>query len=110
MRIVEGISERVEGRGFSEDELGSLQSILLKLLSHCKDLGDDLFMVHVFSCYLILVSTEVFSSHGDPRYPSSKFISLYILQNHYLELVDMMYGSSRSAVNLHILNTATRYN
>ncbi|KAI4340039.1 hypothetical protein MLD38_024915 [Melastoma candidum] len=72
MRMVKGISERAEGRGFSEVELGDLQSILLKLLSHFKDPGAHLFMTHC------------------------------------LELLDMMYGSFRSTINLQILNTATR--
>lgn len=31
------------------------------------------------------------------------------LQNHFLEILDVMYGSSRSIVNMHILNMAIRY-
>lgn len=70
--ILERISELASEKVIVEDELASLQSILMKLLSHYKDLE------------------EVFSL------------------NHFLEILDMMHGSSRSIVNMHILDKATR--
>ncbi|KAL5548438.1 hypothetical protein UlMin_003669 [Ulmus minor] len=70
--ILEGISKRTCGEGTAEDEQASLQSILVKLLSHYERIED------------------VFSS------------------NYFLEILDLMYGSSRSTVNMHILDMATR--
>ncbi|GAV81964.1 Vps35 domain-containing protein [Cephalotus follicularis] len=70
--ILEGISTRACNREIVEDELASLQSILLKLLSHFKEL------------------------------------EVVFALNHFLEILDVMYGSSRSIVNMHILNVATR--
>ncbi|XP_057977457.1 uncharacterized protein LOC131164347 [Malania oleifera] len=70
--ILEGISKRACERGISENELGGLQSIFLKVLSHFTDVED------VFAL------------------------------NHFVEILDAMHGSSRSIVNLHILNMATR--
>ncbi|GKV38764.1 hypothetical protein SLEP1_g46642 [Rubroshorea leprosula] len=70
--ILERISELACGKEIVEDELASLESILVKLLSHFKDLED------VFAL------------------------------NHFLEILDMMHGSSLSIVNMHILDKATR--
>lgn len=33
----------------------------------------------------------------------------FILQSHFIEILDMMHGSARSMVNMHILIMATRY-
>ncbi|XP_050246843.1 uncharacterized protein LOC126694549 isoform X1 [Quercus robur] len=70
--ILGGISKRAYNKVVTEDELASLQSIMVKLLTHFKVLED------VFTL------------------------------NHFLEILDIMYGSSRSIVNMHILNMATR--
>ncbi|KAF3453419.1 hypothetical protein FNV43_RR03859 [Rhamnella rubrinervis] len=70
--VLEGISKRACNKGPTEDELGSLQSILVKLLSYYDGLQEILAL------------------------------------NHFLEILDVMYGSSRSIVNMHILNMATR--
>ncbi|KAL4272836.1 hypothetical protein GQ457_13G002070 [Hibiscus cannabinus] len=70
--ILECISKLASDKVLAEDELSSLQSILVKLLSHFKDLE------HLFSL------------------------------NHFLPILDMMHGSSRSIVNMHILDMATR--
>ncbi|GMJ05078.1 hypothetical protein like AT1G50730 [Hibiscus trionum] len=70
--ILEWVSKLASDKVLTEDELASLQSILVKLLSHFKDLE------HVFSL------------------------------NHFLQILDMMHGSSRSIVNMHILDIATR--
>ncbi|KAK8706019.1 hypothetical protein V6N13_049601 [Hibiscus sabdariffa] len=70
--ILECISKLASDKVLAEDELASLQSILVKLLSHFKDLE------HVFSL------------------------------NHFLQILDMMHGSSRNIVNMHILDMATR--
>ncbi|XP_048321311.2 uncharacterized protein LOC107432545 [Ziziphus jujuba] len=69
---LEGISKRASSKGTTEDELGSLQSVMVKLLCHCENL-EDIFALE-----------------------------------HFLEILDVMYGSSRSTVNVHILNMATR--
>ncbi|GMN51638.1 hypothetical protein TIFTF001_020788 [Ficus carica] len=70
--ILEGISKRAYSKGTAEDEQASLQSILVKLLSHHKRIED------------------------------------MVALNHFLEILDTMYGSSRTIVNMHILNMATR--
>ncbi|KAK7847415.1 upf0505 protein c16orf62 like protein, partial [Quercus suber] len=70
--ILGGISKRAYNKVVTEDELASLQSILVKLLTHFK-VVEDVFTL-----------------------------------NHFLEILDIMYGSSRSIVNMHILNMATR--
>ncbi|XVF57509.1 hypothetical protein PTKIN_Ptkin06aG0211000 [Pterospermum kingtungense] len=70
--ILEEISELASDKVIAEDELAGLQSILVKVLSHFKDLED------VFSL------------------------------NHFLQILDLMHGSSRSIVNMHILDMATR--
>ncbi|KAG6689736.1 hypothetical protein I3842_11G189400 [Carya illinoinensis] len=70
--ILGGILNRACNKAVAEDELESLQTILMKLLNHFKGLED------VFAL------------------------------NHFLEILDIMHGSSRSFVNMHILNLATR--
>ncbi|KAG6670644.1 hypothetical protein I3843_Q048600 [Carya illinoinensis] len=70
--ILGGILNRACNKAAAEDELESLQTILMKLLNHFKGLED------VFAL------------------------------NHFLEILDIMHGSSRSFVNMHILNLATR--
>ncbi|XWS11244.1 hypothetical protein CRYUN_Cryun38cG0067500 [Craigia yunnanensis] len=70
--ILEGISEIACDKVIAEDEMLGLQSILVKVLSHFKDLED------VFSL------------------------------NHFLQILDLMHGSSHSIVNMHILDMATR--
>ncbi|XP_039026976.1 VPS35 endosomal protein sorting factor-like isoform X3 [Hibiscus syriacus] len=70
--ILEWISKLASDKVLAEDELASLQSILVKLLSHFKNVE------HVFSL------------------------------NHFLQILDMMHGSSHSIVNMHILDMATR--
>ncbi|EOY12279.1 Uncharacterized protein TCM_030833 isoform 2 [Theobroma cacao] len=70
--ILEGILKLACGKVIAEDELAGLQSILVKLLSHFKDLEN------VFSL------------------------------NHFLQILDLMHGSSRSIVSMHILDMATR--
>ncbi|OMP04384.1 Vacuolar protein sorting-associated protein 35 [Corchorus olitorius] len=70
--ILGRISELACDKVIADDELAGLQSILVKLLSHFKDLE------------------VVFSL------------------NHFLEILDLMHGSSRSIVNMHILDMATR--
>ncbi|XP_021287820.1 UPF0505 protein isoform X3 [Herrania umbratica] len=70
--ILEGILKLACDKVIAEDELAGLQSILVKLLSHFKDLEN------VFSL------------------------------NHFLQILDLMHGSSRSIVNMHILDMATR--
>ncbi|KAF5478943.1 hypothetical protein F2P56_005464 [Juglans regia] len=70
--ILGGILNRACNKAVAEDELASLQTILMKLLNHFKGLED------VFAL------------------------------NHFLEILDIMHGSSRSFVNMHILNLATR--
>ncbi|XP_062169549.1 uncharacterized protein LOC133875428 isoform X2 [Alnus glutinosa] len=69
--ILGGISNRACNKVVTEDELASLQTILVKLL-HFKGLEDVLAL------------------------------------NHFLEILDIMYGNSRSIVNMHVLNMATR--
>ncbi|KAF5478944.1 hypothetical protein F2P56_005464 [Juglans regia] len=69
--ILGGILNRACNKAVAEDELASLQTILMKLLNHFKGLED------VFAL------------------------------NHFLEILDIMHGSSRSFVNMHILNLAT---
>ncbi|XP_042519563.1 VPS35 endosomal protein-sorting factor-like isoform X2 [Macadamia integrifolia] len=71
--ILDGISDRACNKGVAENELGSLQTIFIKLLSHFEDLNDVLAL------------------------------------NHFVEILDVMYGSTRNIVNTHILNKATRY-
>ncbi|BFG29632.1 hypothetical protein CerSpe_159060 [Prunus speciosa] len=70
--ILEGISKRACSEEIADDELATLQSILVKLLSYYKDLED------IFS------------------------------MNHFLKILDLMYGSSRSIVNMHILDIGIR--
>ncbi|EXB66322.1 hypothetical protein L484_008062 [Morus notabilis] len=70
--ILEGISRRACSTGTAEDEQASLQSILVKLLSHHNRIED------------------------------------VVALNHFLEILDILYGSSRTIVNMHILNMATR--
>ncbi|XP_039171623.1 VPS35 endosomal protein sorting factor-like isoform X4 [Eucalyptus grandis] len=72
LNVLEGIAMLARDKAFTEEELGSLQSILVKLVSHFEDL-EDLFGL-----------------------------------NHYLEILDMMYGRPRSIVNVHILDRAIR--
>ncbi|XP_068312077.1 uncharacterized protein [Pyrus communis] len=70
--ILEGISKRACTKGIADDDLATLQSILVKLLSYCKDIED------IFS------------------------------MNHFLKILDLMYGNSRSIVNIHILDMGIR--
>ncbi|KAJ6754149.1 ESOPHAGEAL CANCER ASSOCIATED PROTEIN [Salix purpurea] len=70
--ILEGISKRSCHKEIHEDELESLESILMKLLSHFTDLNDVLAL------------------------------------DHFLEILDVMYGNPRSNINMHILSMATR--
>lgn len=70
--ILEGISKRACHKEIHEDELESLKSILMKLLSHFTDLHDVLGL------------------------------------DHFLEILDVMYGNPRSNINMHILSMATR--
>ncbi|XVF03816.1 hypothetical protein REPUB_Repub05bG0025600 [Reevesia pubescens] len=70
--ILERISELASDKVIAEDELAGLQSVLVKLLSHFKDLED------VFTL------------------------------SHFLEILDLMHGSSHSIVSMHILDMATR--
>lgn len=70
--ILEGISKRACHKEIHEDELESLKSILMKLLSHFTDLHDVLAL------------------------------------DHFLEILDVMYGNPRSNINMHILSMATR--
>ncbi|KAL5548420.1 hypothetical protein UlMin_003651, partial [Ulmus minor] len=74
--ILEGISKRTCGEGTAEDEQASLQSILVKLLSHYERIEN------VFA--------------------------LRETQHYFLEILDLMYGSSRSIINMHSLDMATR--
>ncbi|KAM7251968.1 hypothetical protein ACFE04_023851 [Oxalis oulophora] len=70
--ILDGIWKRTCNGATMNDELGSLQSILVKLLSHFKNL-DDVFAL-----------------------------------NHFLEILDVIHGRSRTIVNTNILDMATR--
>ncbi|XP_010244471.1 PREDICTED: UPF0505 protein isoform X2 [Nelumbo nucifera] len=70
--ILDGISKRASDKVVAESELGSLQSIFIKLLTHFNDLEDAFAL------------------------------------NHFVEILDVMYGTSRNTVNMHILNKATR--
>ncbi|XP_065862426.1 uncharacterized protein [Euphorbia lathyris] len=70
--LLEGLYTRVCSKEIIEDEQGSLQSILLKLLSHFKDL-DNVFAL-----------------------------------KHFLDILDVLYGSPRNVIDLHILKMATR--
>ncbi|XXG90561.1 hypothetical protein AAC387_Pa12g2296 [Persea americana] len=70
--ILDGISLRACNKKVTEDELGSLQSVLIKLLSHFNCLEDAFAL------------------------------------NHFIEILDVMYGSARKIVNMHILTKATR--
>ncbi|KAJ6298485.1 hypothetical protein OIU76_019605 [Salix suchowensis] len=70
--ILEGISKRSCHKEIHEDELESLESVLMKLLSHFTDLNDVLAL------------------------------------DHFLEILDVMYGNPRSNINMHILSMATR--
>ncbi|KAF8409587.1 hypothetical protein HHK36_005665 [Tetracentron sinense] len=70
--ILDGISKRACNRRIAENELGSLQSIFIKLLTYFNDLEDAFAL------------------------------------NHFVKILDVMYGSSRNVVNTHILNKATR--
>ncbi|XP_044480941.1 VPS35 endosomal protein-sorting factor-like isoform X2 [Mangifera indica] len=70
--ILEGISERACYKEIVEDEVVGLQSILMKFLSHFRNLEDVLAL------------------------------------GHFLEILDVMYGSSRNFVYMQILNMATR--
>ncbi|KAJ6301897.1 hypothetical protein OIU77_016078 [Salix suchowensis] len=70
--ILEGISKQSCHKEIHEDELESLESVLMKLLSHFTDLNDVLAL------------------------------------DHFLEILDVMYGNPRSNINMHILSMATR--
>ncbi|KAG5254633.1 UPF0505 protein [Salix suchowensis] len=70
--ILEGISKRSCHKEIHEDELESLESVLMKLLSYFTDLNDVLAL------------------------------------DHFLEILDVMYGNPRSNINMHILSMATR--
>ncbi|GAY46472.1 hypothetical protein CUMW_097350 [Citrus unshiu] len=70
--ILEGISERACKKEIVDNDVVGLQSILMKILSHFKDLED------VFAL------------------------------GHFLEILDVMYGSSRISIDMQILNMATR--
>lgn len=70
--ILEGVSERACIKGIAENELATLESIFIKLLTHFNNLED------AFSL------------------------------SHFVEILDMMYGSSRSVIIVHILKIATR--
>ncbi|XP_077228436.1 uncharacterized protein LOC143861401 isoform X3 [Tasmannia lanceolata] len=70
--ILDGVSMRASSKGVTENEFGSLQSILIKILIHFTDLEDAFAL------------------------------------NHFMEILDVMHGSSRNMVNRHILIKATR--
>ncbi|XP_050216619.1 uncharacterized protein LOC126667645 [Mercurialis annua] len=70
--LLEGLYTRACSKEVVEDEQGSLQSIMLKLLAHFKDLDDILVL------------------------------------KYFIEILDAMCGRSRSVINMHILNMATR--
>ncbi|CAK7324574.1 unnamed protein product [Dovyalis caffra] len=70
--ILEGISKLACHKEIHEDELESLKSILMKLLSHFTDLHNVLAL------------------------------------DHFLEILDVMYGNPRSTINMHILSMVTR--
>ncbi|XP_004294391.1 PREDICTED: UPF0505 protein C16orf62 homolog [Fragaria vesca subsp. vesca] len=70
--ILEGISIRAGTQGIAEDELTTLQSILVKLLSYYKVLEDIIAMTP------------------------------------FLKILDLMYGSSQSIVNMQILDMGIR--
>ncbi|CAK9181075.1 unnamed protein product [Ilex paraguariensis] len=70
--ILDGIFERACNEGVTKNSLASLQSILVKLLTHFNN-SDVIFAL-----------------------------------NHFIEILDVMHGSSRSIVSIHILNIATR--
>ncbi|MBA0606684.1 hypothetical protein Godav_019116, partial [Gossypium davidsonii] len=98
--ILEGISKLASDKVLAEDELASLQSILVKLLSHFKDLE------HVFSLLFVTIL------HGNCptdvlRIPSNTLV-VSCFRNHFLQILDMMHGNSRGIVNMHILDMATR--
>ncbi|KAH0987001.1 hypothetical protein GBA52_014178 [Prunus armeniaca] len=75
--ILEGISKRACSEEIADDEMATLQSILVKLLSYYKDLEDIFSMV----CFSLII---------------------------FLKILDLMYGSSRSIVNMHILDIGIR--
>lgn len=52
--ILEDISKRSCDKGINENELASLQSILVKLLSHYEGLEDVLALVSFFSAYFLV--------------------------------------------------------
>ncbi|KAK9938592.1 hypothetical protein M0R45_015320 [Rubus argutus] len=70
--ILEGILSRACSQGIAEDELATLQSILVKFLSYYEDLEDIIAMTP------------------------------------FLKILDLMYGSSQSIVNMHILDMGIR--
>lgn len=70
--ILSEIFERLCNEVVTEDELASLQSIIVKLVTHFDD------MKYVFDL------------------------------NYFVDILDVMHGSSRSIVSMHILNNATR--
>ncbi|KAL2476340.1 hypothetical protein Adt_37076 [Abeliophyllum distichum] len=70
--ILDGIFQRAREDEIGENELASLQSIFLKLISHFANIENLLAL------------------------------------NHFIDILDVMYGSSRNTINMHILNMATR--
>lgn len=70
--ILNSVFERACYEEITENEMASLQSVLVKLLGHVKNL-EDIFLL-----------------------------------NHFIEILDVMCGSSRRIVNMHILDKATR--
>ncbi|XP_022867447.1 UPF0505 protein isoform X2 [Olea europaea var. sylvestris] len=70
--ILDGIFHRAQEDEIGENELASLQSIFLKLLTHFANI--------------------------------EKILAL----NHFIDILDVMYGSSRNTINMHILSMATR--
>ncbi|PPD78965.1 hypothetical protein GOBAR_DD24112 [Gossypium barbadense] len=69
--ILEGISKLASDKVLAEDELASLQSILVKLLSHFKDLE------HVFSLALHS-DTDLVNMKNDANQQQARFISRFV--------------------------------
>ncbi|KFK35912.1 hypothetical protein AALP_AA4G052500 [Arabis alpina] len=70
--LLDDIVTLARDKFLSEEEQGSLQSIILKLLSHFEDLQEVLPL------------------------------------KHFIEILDLMSGTSKSSVNMHLLNMGTR--
>uniref|UniRef100_A0A2P2LXT1 UPF0505 protein C16orf62 homolog n=1 Tax=Rhizophora mucronata TaxID=61149 RepID=A0A2P2LXT1_RHIMU len=110
--ILEGISRRIFNKEIFEDELGSLQSILMKLLSNTKDLKDVFALSHFLEILDVMCGTprnvvnisilKIASRNGYLRDPTIIQLLFEITQSlHYgLDFANMKDDDNQQATRL----------